>query len=443
MARNFRFYEKKRGNRRTGSNKLGSAGEALFFAVFFLLGCGGLVAMFATLVVPEWRTNHEFIKDTCTVRETRIGQKRGEDGTLYRPEVQIEYRIDGETYRIWTYDIHTIRGGGYSTDQDDTREILDRFQVDQQYLCYYDPSDPNVAVLVWGSSWWVWLSLIVPVSFVLIGGGGLVYAIFTLGKSAERRAAIAKRAAHLDPFGNNGRSKPDFPHVPVAASITDSPGTKLAFRLPIAGSAVWALFAWLAACVLWNGIVSVFVMVAFSGYVRGQPDWFLTAFIIPFVLIGIGLIVFFLRQLVIATGIGPTLLEISDQPLYPGQRYRLFFWQTGRLKMNSLELLLVCEEETTYRHGTDTRTETRRVYQRPLFYHEGFKIEGGLPFEADCEIEVPPTAMHSFRSGHNEVNWKVLVKGDVAGWPNFQRSFPVIVYPPLSRRKGRNGNAKA
>ena len=37
--------------------------------------------------------------------------------------------------------------------------------------------------------------------------------------------------------------------------------------------------------------------------------------------------------------------------------------------------------------------------------------------------------MHSFRSEHNEISWKLLVKGAVAGWPDYERSFPVIVHP--------------
>jgi len=429
LARKFRFYQKKRGNRRTGSRKLGSAGEAIFFALFFLLGCGGLAVMVTTLVVPEWRVNHEFARDTCTVRQTRIGTKQGDDGTLYRPEVQIEYQIDGETYRIWTYDIHTIRGGGYCTEQDDAEAILDRFTIDEQYVVYYDLADPNVAVLVRGSSWWVWLTLSVPVSFVLIGGGGLVYTVVTWGKSAERRAALAKQAAQLGPFVSNGQAKPDLPYVPVPGSITDSPGTKLAFRLPVAGSYAWALFAWLMAYLFWNGIVLVLVMIVVGGFLAGDPDWFLTIFVVPFVLIGIGLVFYFFRQLAVTTGIGPTLVEISHQPLQPGERYRLFLSQTGRLTMNWLELLLVCEEEATYSHGTDRRTENRRIYQQPLFRREGFKVAGGTPFETECELEVPAGAMHSFKSGHNEVTWKIIVKGSPARWPTFERSFPVIVYP--------------
>lgn len=40
VARLFRFLEKKRGSRRTGSNLAGSVGEALFFAAIFLVGVG-------------------------------------------------------------------------------------------------------------------------------------------------------------------------------------------------------------------------------------------------------------------------------------------------------------------------------------------------------------------------------------------------------------------
>lgn len=437
LARSFRFYQKKRGNRRTGSEKLGTAGEALFFAVFFLLGCAGLVVMLTTLAVPEWRANHEFARETCTVRQTRIGEKPGDNAALYRPEVQIEYQVEGETYRIWTYNIHTIRDGGYSTGQDDAQAVLEDFVPGEQYSVYYNPSDPTEAVLVRGSSWWVWLSFLVPISFILIGGGGLLLRIFTWGKSTERRAALARQAAMIGGLTADGGAEPGFPYVPVAANVTDSPGTKLAFRLPVAGSVAGALFVWLVVCLLWNGIVSVFVVIVIGSFLAGDPNWFLTFFMSPFVLIGIGLIVVFLRQLVVATGIGPTLLEISEQPLYPGQQCRVFLSQTGRLKMNWLELLLVCDEETTYRQGTDTRTETQRVYEEPFVRREQLEVAGGAPFETECEVTVPAGAMHSFKSGHNEVAWKILVRGSPARWPDFERSFRVIVYP------GRNGKGDA
>lgn len=437
MARGFRFYEKKRGNRRTGSHALGSAGEALFFAVFFLIGCLGVVVLFATLVIPEWRTNYEFVRHPCLVRETRLAEKKGEEGLLYRPEVKIEYQIQGQTYRVWAYDIWTLdEDGGFSADQEQQQAALKRFTPDPErtYDCWYDPADPSRVVLVRGFHGWIWFTFIVPICFILIGGGGLVYTAFTWGASAERRAALVKRAAELTPFDTNDRAKSGFPNVPDSAKITDSPGTTLAFRLPAAIDSIWGLLALLFAAVLWNSIVAMFVLVAVNNHLQGTPDWFLTLFTIPFVVIGIGWIVFFIRRLLIATGIGPTLVEISDHPLYPGERYRLFVQQAGRLHMKSLRVLLVCEEEATYRHGTDARTETRRVYEQTLFEQARCEVQHGMPFETQCDVELPPGAMHSFKSDHNEVNWKILVKGNVSRWPDYERSFPVIVYP---RRNGK------
>jgi hypothetical protein len=45
VARLFRFLEKKRGSRRTGSNLAGSVGEALFFSLLFLVGVGAIAAL--------------------------------------------------------------------------------------------------------------------------------------------------------------------------------------------------------------------------------------------------------------------------------------------------------------------------------------------------------------------------------------------------------------
>lgn len=425
MAPKFRFYEKKRGNRRTGSRTLGSLGEAIFFAVLFLLGCAGLVVLLATLVVPEYRANHVFVETPCVVRDKQLGRQDTADGPRFRPEIRIEYQVAGETYVVRTYDIRQ----GYTADQEEAQAILDRFVVGQHYPCWYDPDEPTVAVLVRGYSWWFWLTFLVPVSFVVTGGAGLAYAAWTWGKSAERRAAPGFRSAPL-PRGK-GRPSPqsEYPAIPSPANITNSPGTELAFRLPLAGSPSFRLVVWLLVALGWNGIVSIFAAWAIGEHLAGRPDWMLTGFTIPFALAGVGLIVFFLRQLVLATWIGPTLVEISDQPLRPGRRYEVFLSQAGRLRMNSLEVLFVCEEEATYRHGTNTRTETVRVFQQPVFRQEDFQLVHGVPFEVRFPLEVPAEAMHSFQSENNEVNWKLIVVGDVAGWPSFQRSFPVIVYP--------------
>lgn len=437
MARNFRIFEKKRGNRRTGSRKLGAAGEALFFAVFLLLGCAGLAALVTTLVIPEWRVNHEFLPHSCTVLQTRSASILREGSTLYRPEIEIQYQIGDESYVVRTYDIQTVRGSGYSADETATQQILGHFRPGQQLVCWYDPLSPGTAVLVRGSQWWVWLTFLVPTSFIIIGGGGLAWSALSWGKSEERRAALVQRANSLDLFDPDGRAGNDYPNIPSGANITNSPGTRLRFRLPVAVSPALALSTVLVACLLWNGIVGVAAVLAIRSHLDGRPDWLLTACVIPFALAGLALIGFFVRQLLMATGIGRTLVEISDHPLHPGRNYGVFVSHTGRLQVNQLEMLLVCDEEATFRHGTNTRTETRRVYQQPVLLQSDLEMHPGMPFEATCDVAIPADAMHSFKADHNEVNWKLIVKGAIAGWPDYERSFPLIVQP------GSNGTSSA
>ncbi len=433
LARNFRIVPKKRGNRSTGSKVWGKIIECALSAAALVAGCIALVVVLLQVVIPEWRVNHQFVEHTCVVLQTRPGKQEGADGALYRPEVRIQYTVDGEKHVVWTYSIQ----GRYSANRAAVEETLRTLEPGAEYTCWYDPADPSVAVLVQTYSWWSWLTLAIPGSFILIGVGGLVHSLMTWGKSAERCAALAQRAAQITPFDPSRRAPSDFPHVPKSTSITDSPGTTLTYRLPSVAASGWKLFGGAAACLGWNGIVALFACVAISGFFEGRPDWLLTALLIPFIAVGGGIIVYFLRYALVASAVGPTLVEISEQPLYPGRHYDLFVSQTGRLKMKSIEVLLACDEQATFHQGTNTRRESLRVFEQPVYRREQFEVRHGVPFEARCVLEVPAGTMHSFKSDHNEIGWKIVVKGDVAGWPSFARSFPVIVYPSPNGSNGK------
>jgi hypothetical protein len=60
---------------------------------------------------------------------------------------------------------------------------------------------------------------------------------------------------------------------------------------------------------------------------------------------------------------------------------------------------------------------------------QDFQIAQGLPFESRCRVAVPAGAMHSFQADHNEVSWKLIVKGSVEGWPEYERQFQIVVTP--------------
>lgn len=340
MSRDFRVWGKKRGNRRTGSQRLGTVGELVFSSAMFVLGVVSLTALV-------------------------LSQTLG-DSSPFPP------------------------GFGF------------------------------------------WVLVLVLASFVLLGGGGVVWTILHASATPERRSALAHRAANLDLRGSveeAGGPRVVFPNIPSDANLTNSPGVKLSYRLPVVQSPAWRLIFASVFGLIWNVSAAILVFYASKSVVSGRPDWFLMLFIIPFVAVGAWVVRDFVRQMLIHTGIGPTQVEISDHPLHPSASYQVYLSQSGRLWIRSLALSLVCEEAATYQQGTDLRTESKVVFDRQIFRKTDFRIELGLPFEHQCTVEIPADAAHSFQSEHNAVNWKLVVRGEADAWPPFERAFPVIVHP--------------
>jgi len=274
-----------------------------------------------------------------------------------------------------------------------------------------------------------WLMTLVLSSFILMGGSGLTYALLHLGTSAERRAALAKRAADLDLMSETLASDQTFPTLPSDADLTNSPGIRLAYRLPTTESPAWQLTAATLFGLLWNSLAIGLLVVALKSHIAGQPDWLLSLLVVPFVAVGAWSIRYFLRQLTWVTAVGPSIVEISEHALRPGTKAQVFFSQTGHRQLQRLQLDLVCEEEANYHQGTDIRTELCVVSRTALVHRDDVRVDVGEPFECEAELQVPDHAMHSFQSGHNRVRWKLVVRAEVEGLPAYVQSFPVIVYP--------------
>lgn len=385
-------------------------------SVFFFAGLFFFVLMVWHFVLPLWRSNTVYVEHTCVILDKRIGESHGKGSNTYRPEFFIRYTVNGREYRIWAYDI----GGVYSSGRAGKQAILDQYQIGQTYPCWYDPDDPGKAVLVRGFDWFL-LFLLLPIVFMIIGGGGMYYSWSGRGKSPEQVASAGKAS----PDGAGVSLYPGVPELDLA----NRPGTQLPVRLSIKTPPGGQLFFFLCFGLIWNGVTSVFVDQLIEGHLQGNPDWCLTIFISPFVLIGVVVIGLFVRQLLITLGIGPTVLEIGTHPLHPGQSCQLYFAQMGRLRLNSLRVMLVCEEVAKFRQGTDTRTETRRVHETELLHQEEFEISPDFPCEVSKTFVVPANAMHSFQATNNEVQWKILVVGNVVRWPNYERDYAIVVRP--------------
>jgi hypothetical protein len=283
---------------------------------------------------------------------------------------------------------------------------------------------------IYGGGFGFWLMVLVLTSFVLIGGGGVLYTVVQVGASVERRSAMVRRAADIDLIRDALPSERDYPTVPRDAHLTNSPGVQLAYRLPAVSSSTWRLWFSTIFCLFFSGTTSVLSVLAVDSHWRGNPEWFLTLFLAPIIAANVWTIVYFLKRLWRMTRVGPTCVEISEHPLRPGGEYAIFLSQAGRCSLQSLGISLMCAEEATYHQGTDIRTESRTVFEDCLFRRESIRIDPSTPFETRTRLSIPADAMHSFRSGHNAVQWKLVVEAQPDTGDTFARSFPVVVYPP-------------
>ena len=272
-----------------------------------------------------------------------------------------------------------------------------------------------------------WLWVLVIASLIVTGIGGFIFSISRVATSDERRLALAKRAKNIELLPQSAPK--GLPTVPSAANLTNSPGVTLKYRLPVSERSIWRVPFAATFCVLWNAMFCWMAAVLVHQSRTNDVEWMLAALALPVSVVGVASIYQLAKQVMMATALGPTGLEISDHPLRPGDNYQVQLSQTGNTHMKLLEVLLVCEEEATYAQGTDTRLERRRVFEKGILREENFDIRAGSTFDRQCELQLPLDAMHSFQAEHNAILWRIVVRGAAKRWRAFNREFPIVVYP--------------
>ena len=216
MARVIRVYQKKRGHRLTGSRVVGSAGEAILSAAFIVMGCVGFALLLRLLdhsrVARQPRVRRPTLHGASTPASAsaRPAAARSTGPRSRSPTASTARRIT-----VWTYDIHFGTGKEYSSS-------LGRRAGDPRAGMSKAASIPagtprptrRSVVLVRGYSWWIWLTFIVPLSFIIIGGSGLAFRLLHLGTSAERRSALTRQAGRLELFDNGNGAQRKYPSIP-------------------------------------------------------------------------------------------------------------------------------------------------------------------------------------------------------------------------------------
>lgn len=206
-----------------------------------------------------------------------------------------------------------------------------------------------------------WLMVIASSSFMVIGLTAFVLQISQTLASPEMRSAMAskvkkdhlRRAEGLEPGGHV--------NLPSLRSLTDSPGIKLAYRLPEQRGESTPLILSALFTTAWDAAAAVLSVVTAQKYLSSGPSWFLSVLLVLFLSVAFFSTRWFFGLFRRRVGIGPTAVEIDQLPLLPGNEYRVYLCQYGRATFRSLHVALVAFEEATYQQGTDVRTESQET----------------------------------------------------------------------------------
>jgi len=428
-----RFFGKKRGHRRTGSQVWASLGDAAFHAALLTVGLVFAGVLLSGVAVPEWRINQHFVPTECTVlgkglaRRTVVATDRSSSFT-WQPCLRVRYEAAGRTVEAWS----TPSRSTTTSDRARALAALAAWDLDDRVPGWYDPADTRTVVLERGYNWWMWLlALLLPGALLAFGGAGLLRASLSWGKSEEHRAATGGIGGVLGSLATRPESRGQ-PGLPGCENMTDSPGTIFAHRLPMESPEHWILLGFGLFAVLWNAVLVVLAVGAGLDLMGGRTDWLLFALLVPFLVIGVTGVALFIRRLFLSTAVGTTQVEVSTLPLRPGDRCDMLVAQSGSGSFRRLDVLLELEEHATFTQGTDTRSDRVVVRSLPIQAWSDVTLSPGTRFEGRAAFTIPADAMHSFVSEHNALCWRIVVRGAPTRWPRFTRTFPVVVHPAAS-----------
>lgn len=345
--------------------------------------------------LQEWRASASWVETQAVVTVSAVRENSDSDGTTYYPYIAYSYQFNGKTYEGDKYEFFKVSSSGYKG----KAEIVRSYPVGEEIRVYIDPENPVRSVINRDAAWAIVFYTLFP--FIFIGAGlALVVAGLRFGcMPANGFDSHAKNITSRDRHGNR------------------KPPVKNTTRHRIFGTGLFAL--------IWNGFISIFVYQAWLSIKTRDPEWFLIIFLIPFVVVGFVAIGALLAEVFRLSN--PKIEIIPDSGSFSlDNPIRLSFRATGSMhRIISLKITLHGVEKISVSDGDSNRPEENEFFTETL-------LETSNPHEMTCgelEVELPPDAMHSFRSDRASIEWRLKVVGSISKWPDIKDELILEVLP--------------
>ncbi len=159
-----------------------------------------------------------------------------------------------------------------------------------------------------------------------------------------------------------------------------------------------------------------------------EDSWFNRLFAMPFILVGLALIVLPLVGLWRIRSMSPGQLTARDWPLQQGTTATLTYRRPGRRgavpNIDQVSARAEVREVARYRQGTDTHTVTEEIGRFPV-RAQVLTMPGALV--AELKFVIPSDMPASFHARNNHIDWWIFVEPTAGGEPVDGSSFKVQV----------------
>ncbi|MCC5851024.1 MAG: DUF3592 domain-containing protein [Verrucomicrobia bacterium] len=382
----------------------------VFGLVFLLPGLGiswflGINPMLKTQAAQDWA------RAPAEVTSSRVRTHRGSDSTTYSIEIQYRYEWEGRTYDGDRYDFV----GGSSSGRASKERVVREYPEGRTFEAYVNPNNPSESVIDPSFRWFYLGMLAFGGVFFLVGAGTCVGGVVQMRKASMATSVGGQSAETAYPSNTIPQADPVDGRGNVVLKPKVSP---------------WAMVGGaLFGALLWNGIVSVFVYQAWKSWQEGRTEWFLVLFLVPFVLIGAGIILAFFYA-VLAAFNPRVLVLIGPGTPCAGQTFSMdweFLGSTSRLQ--NFTVTLVGEETATYRQGTSTYTDKNIFHEEVLVSMDDPRaISSGT-----LQVTLPFEAIHSLKTPNNAITWQFKIHGKINFWPDLKSDYPFVLHPQPAR----------
>lgn len=353
---------------------------ASFFAYFF-----SLAPIILSMKARGWQ------ETPCVITSSKFNTHR-DDSTTYSLNIHYEYTFGGRKYESHGYGVfEVLNSNRHHSSPADVQEIVNQYPERLITVCYVDPQHPEESLLnrklpvSHYVSFMIWILVFLPI--------GILY-------------LMLKKPLSTD--GNLQAERLESIELKIKRNMP---------KLRVIGS----LFITL----VWNGVVSIFL---YNIVHEGNVFSVMGLFLIPFILIGIGMI-FWVARFVLALFNPRPVLILSSNEVSLGEKFLLEWKVSGRVDwFDRFRVLVEAREEVTYRRGTDTYTDQSIFFSFALVDESassGMSRSSG----GHAEFTVPVGMMHSLDAPNNKIIWCIRIVGEIPRWPDVNEEFEFKVNP--------------